>query len=41
MTDRIADSDFVFERPMGATEIEMRTDAEGGGNTNAPNPTEK
>jgi hypothetical protein len=41
MTDRIADSDFVFERPMGATEIEMRTDAEGGGNTNAPNPNEK
>ena len=41
MTDRIADSDFVFERPTGATEIEMRTDAEGGGNTNAPNLNEK
>jgi hypothetical protein len=41
MTDRIADSDFVFERPMGATEIQMRTDADGGGNTNAPNSNEK
>jgi len=26
LTDRIADSDFVFERPPGATKIEMRTD---------------
>lgn len=26
LTDRIADSDFVFERPPGATQIEMRTD---------------
>ncbi|HEY1718938.1 MAG TPA: DUF2092 domain-containing protein [Verrucomicrobiae bacterium] len=31
MTDRIADSDFVFERPMGATKIEMRTDEPSGG----------
>jgi hypothetical protein len=26
---------------MGATEIQMRTDADGGGNTNAPNLNEK
>jgi len=31
LTDRIADSDFVFEPPMGATKIEMRTDEPGGG----------
>jgi hypothetical protein len=29
LTDRIADSDFVFERPPGATQIEMRTDGSG------------
>lgn len=26
VTDRIADSDFTFERPTGASKIEMRTD---------------
>jgi hypothetical protein len=41
VTDRIADSDFVFERPTGASKIEMRTDEDAGGSTNAPNPNEK
>ena len=41
MTDRIADSDFVFERPAGAVKIDARTDADSGGNTNAPNLNEK
>jgi hypothetical protein len=41
MTDRIADSDFVFERPMGATKIDMRTDEPTGGGTNAPSVNEK
>ncbi|MGA2028951.1 MAG: DUF2092 domain-containing protein [Verrucomicrobiota bacterium] len=41
MTDRIADSDFAFEPPMGATKIEMRTDEQNGGNTNAPSLNEK
>lgn len=39
MTDHIADSDFVFEPPMGATQIEMRTEQDGG--TNAPTSNEK
>lgn len=39
MTDRIADSDFVFERPAGAAKIEMRTEQDGG--TNAPASNEK
>jgi hypothetical protein len=29
LTDRVADSDFVFERPSGATKIEMRKDETG------------
>jgi hypothetical protein len=29
LTDRIADSDFVFERPPGAAKIEMHTDESG------------
>jgi hypothetical protein len=41
MTDRIADSDFVFERPMGATKIEMRPDEQSDGSTNATSPNEK
>jgi hypothetical protein len=41
MTDRIADSDFVFERPMGASKIEMRTDEPSGGSSNATSPNEK
>jgi hypothetical protein len=41
MTDRIADSDFVFERPLGAIKIEMRTSEADDGNTNAPNLNEK
>jgi hypothetical protein len=43
MTDRIADSDFVFERPKGASKIEMRPDEPSGGSTNAPqtSPNEK
>lgn len=35
VTDRIADSDFVFERPTGAAKIDMRANEPGGG-TNAP-----
>lgn len=43
MTDRIADSDFVFEQPKGASKIEMRPDEQSGGSTNAPlaTPNEK
>ena len=33
VTDRIADSDFVFERPKGASKIEMRTDEPSSGST--------
>ena len=33
MTDRIADSDFVFRQPRGASKIEMRPDEKNGGNT--------
>jgi hypothetical protein len=33
VADRIADSDFVFERPMGASKIEMQPDASSGTNT--------
>ena len=33
LTDRIADSDFVFERPAGATKIEMRADESGSDQT--------
>ena len=33
LTDRIANSDFVFERPTGASKIAMQTDEPGGGNT--------
>jgi hypothetical protein len=40
LTDRIANSDFIFERPSGATQIEMRA-IEEHGNTNAPAQTEK
>jgi hypothetical protein len=40
MTDRIANSDFDFERPMGATKIEMRTD-EPGGRADAASPDKK
>jgi hypothetical protein len=36
MTDRIADSDFVFERPSGATKIDMRTDQQSDNSTNVP-----
>jgi hypothetical protein len=35
MTDRIADSDFVFEKPPGALKIDMRTDEAGDGDTNS------
>ena len=35
MTDRIADSNFVFEQPKGASKIEMRPDEQSGGSTNA------
>jgi hypothetical protein len=38
VTDRIADSDFMFQRPTGATLIEMRPDEEGG-NTNSATAT--
>lgn len=38
VTDRIADSDFVFQRPMGATLIEMQPD-EDGGNTDSATAT--
>ena len=41
MTDRIADSDFVFEPPWGASKIEMRTAEDSGSNTNAPSLNEK
>jgi hypothetical protein len=40
VTDRIADSDFVFERPTGASKIDMRPDEQGGG-TNVTSPNEK
>jgi hypothetical protein len=37
MTDRIADSDFVFEQPKGASKIEMRLDEQSSSSsTNAP-----
>jgi len=35
VADRIANSDFVFERPTGALKIDMRSNLPGGG-TNAP-----
>jgi hypothetical protein len=35
MTDRIADSDFVFERPTGAPVIDMRTDEPTGDHANS------
>jgi len=41
MTDRIADSDFVFERPVGASKINMQADEQSGGSSNAASPTEK
>ena len=41
MADRIADSDFVFERPMGATKIDMRTEEPSDGGTNASSLNEK
>lgn len=41
MTDRIANSDFVFERPMGASKIEMRPNEQTGDSTNATSPNEK
>ena len=33
LTDRIADSNFVFEQPKGVSKIEMRTDEPGNGST--------
>lgn len=33
MTDRIADSDFIFTPPVGASKIEMRKDEHSNGNT--------
>ncbi|MGH7977539.1 MAG: DUF2092 domain-containing protein [Limisphaerales bacterium] len=41
MTDRIADSDFIFTPPKGASKIEMRTDEQSGGDTNAASPNKK
>jgi hypothetical protein len=41
MTDRIADSDFVFERPTGASKIDMRTDEQSDDSTNAASPDGK
>jgi hypothetical protein len=40
VTGRIADSDFIFEKPSGAIKIDMQTDENGGG-TNAPGMNEK
>jgi hypothetical protein len=34
LTDRIADSDFIFERPPGATQIQTKTGGSGAGKTN-------
>ena len=40
VTGRIADSDFIFDKPSGAIKIDMQTDENGGG-TNAPGMNEK
>jgi hypothetical protein len=41
VTDRIADSDFVFERPMGALKIDMQADEGGGTNASQTMTNEK
>ena len=41
LTDRIADSNFIFERPPGASKIDMRTDEPAGDHSDSITPNEK